>query len=106
MIIDDVLRSVPAVRHAVLLSPDGLVQAHSPGMTTTGAEYLASMAAMLHSLAHRAGALLDGGEPQHVAIRFSDSSLVLVAAGPAAHLAVTTTRDPAEVLRHLPRRDS
>lgn len=82
MIIDDLVRGVPAIRHAVLLSPDGLVLDHSADLAPTDAEYLASMAAMLSSLAQRAGALLDGGRTQHLLVRCDNTTLLLVRPAP------------------------
>jgi len=101
MIIDDLLRDVPSVRHAVLLTPDGLVRHHSPSLDRTTAEYLAPAGAMLRSVAHRVGGLLRAGEAHQVTLSFGAGALVLVGAGPDT-LAVTTDGAPEEVLRHLP----
>ncbi|GHE92808.1 hypothetical protein GCM10017786_26870 [Amycolatopsis deserti] len=103
--LDELVREVPQVRHVVLLSADGLVLDHSAGLDPTDAEYLASMAAILQSLAQRTGNLLDGGASRHVAVQCDHAALLVVACNAHERLALATAADadPAEIVGRLPR---
>lgn len=89
--LDGLVRGLPHVRHAVLLSADGLVLDHSAGLDTTDAEYLASMAAVLQSLANRASNLLDGGNTLHVTVQCDRAALIILAVNANERLALAAT---------------
>lgn len=80
----------PGVRHALVLSADGLKLSWSPELTTDSADQLAAIASGIQSLVH--GASLEfgdgsGGVRQSMT-DFHGGTLFLVAAGEGAHLAV------------------
>lgn len=90
--LDDALR-VPETRHAVLLSADGLLMAHSEKIGRDDAERQAAGMSALQSLAR--GAAEFCGDPdtswRQTVTEFNDGYVFLVAAGPGAYLAVSTT---------------
>ncbi|MBZ4320319.1 roadblock/LC7 domain-containing protein [Streptomyces huiliensis] len=90
----DILR-VPAVRHALVVSRDGLRLAGSPDISTDDADRLSAVCSGLLSLGHEAAAQLagDGSAPRQVMVEFDGGFLFLVAAGPGASLAVATAAD-------------
>ncbi|MEU0466001.1 roadblock/LC7 domain-containing protein [Amycolatopsis sp. NPDC006131] len=104
MIIEGLVRELPQVRHAVLLSADGLVLDHSAGLDPTDAEYLASMAAVLQSLALRVSNVLDGGASRQVVVRCDRIALVVLPWNAHERLAVATAEaDLDEIIAKLDR---
>ncbi|MFG2606576.1 roadblock/LC7 domain-containing protein [Streptomyces sp. NPDC048514] len=88
--LDDALQ-VPGARHAILLSADGLLRAHSAGIPRDEADRQAAALAGLQSIS-RASAGFGGrqdGVWRQTLIEFADSYVFLVAAGPGAYLAVS-----------------
>jgi uncharacterized protein len=82
---------VPGVQHAVVLSADGLVRAHTCDLNADEAETLAAAAAGLQSLGSSlAGRFGDGGLKQHM-IEWKGGFLFLRGAGDGSRLAVITT---------------
>jgi predicted regulator of Ras-like GTPase activity (Roadblock/LC7/MglB family) len=90
--LDDALR-MPETRHAVLLSADGLLIAHSERITRDEAERHAAGMSGLQSLARSTAGFC--GDPntrwRQTVTEFDGGYVFLVAAGPGAYLAVSAT---------------
>ncbi|APU16082.1 MULTISPECIES: roadblock/LC7 domain-containing protein [Actinoalloteichus] len=90
--LDDALR-VPETRHAILLSADGLLMAHSERIDRDDAERHAAGMSGLQALARSTAEFC--GDPntpwQQTVNEFQHGYVFLVAAGPRAYLAVSTT---------------
>ena len=76
----DLVETVDHVRHAVVLSADGLTLGRSPGLDREDAEHLAALAAGVQSLARGASHRFAGGQV-HQAIIEMDSALLFITAG-------------------------
>ncbi|WP_447007172.1 roadblock/LC7 domain-containing protein [Saccharothrix isguenensis] len=90
--LDDALK-MPETHHAILLSADGLLMAHSAGIGRDDAERHAAAMSALQSLA-RATAEFCGqtsAEWQQTVSEFAGGYVFLAAAGPGAYLAVSAT---------------
>lgn len=87
-LLDDMVGTVPAVRHAVLLSNDGLAIAASGGLAREDGEHLAAIASGFHSLAKGAGRHFAVGRARQTMVEFEDGYLFVVAAGGGTCLAV------------------
>jgi hypothetical protein len=89
--LDDVIW-VQGVRHAVVATSDGLVQARSDGTSKDVADRVAAACAGLHSLgqsvAHEFGTA--GRAVHHVMVGFDGGYLFVRRAGDGSHLAVIT----------------
>ncbi|MFF3337831.1 roadblock/LC7 domain-containing protein [Streptomyces flavidovirens] len=85
----DILR-VPAVRHALVISRDGLLMVSSPDLAVDDADRLSALCAGLQSLGHEAATQLAGAgcTTRQMLVEFDGGYLFLVAAGPGAALAV------------------
>lgn len=90
----DILR-VPSVRHALVVSRDGLRLACSPDISADDADRLSAICSGLLSLGHEVAAQLAGGPSttRQVMVEFDGGFLFLVAAGPGAALAVATVAE-------------
>jgi predicted regulator of Ras-like GTPase activity (Roadblock/LC7/MglB family) len=90
--LDDALK-MPETRHAILLSADGLLMAHSERIDRDEAERHAAGMSGLQSLAR--GSAEFCGDPEtpwrQTVTEFDGGYVFLVAAGPGAYLAVSTT---------------
>src|SRR5437879_7422910 len=90
--LDDALK-MPETRHAILLSADGLLMAHSERISRDEAERHAAGMAGLQSLARSAAEFC--GDPRtlwrQTVSEFDGGYAFLVAAGPGAYLAVSAT---------------
>lgn len=90
--LDDALR-LPETLHAILLSADGLLKAHSQGISREDAERHAAAMSGLQSLA-RGNAEFCGDQAdswRQTVSEFDGGYIFLVAAGEGAYLAVSTT---------------
>ncbi|MBA9006892.1 MULTISPECIES: roadblock/LC7 domain-containing protein [Thermomonospora] len=91
--LDEALR-MPEARHAILLSADGLLMAHSQRISRDEAERQAAGMSGLQSLA-RATAEFCGDDPdttwRQTVTEFDDGYVFLVAAGEGAYLAVSAS---------------
>jgi predicted regulator of Ras-like GTPase activity (Roadblock/LC7/MglB family) len=92
--LDDAL-SVPEARHAILLSADGMLRAHSQGISRDEAERQAAALSGLQSISRSTAEFCDRpGTPwRQTLIEFADGFVFLVAAGPGAYLAVSASAD-------------
>jgi predicted regulator of Ras-like GTPase activity (Roadblock/LC7/MglB family) len=92
--LDDALK-MPETRHAILLSADGLLMAHSERIGLDDAERHAAGMAGLQSLARSTAEFC--GDPgttwRQTVSEFDDGYVFLVAAGPGAYLAVSATEN-------------
>lgn len=88
----DIVR-LPTVQHALLISRDGLLMGSSSSLTEDDADRIAAVCAGLQSLGHEAAAQLVGDDSgtRQVMVEFDGGFLFLVAAGPGAALAVSTS---------------
>lgn len=92
-LLDDLVRRVPGVRNAVVLSSDGLAIGGSQGLDREDTEHLAAIAAGSHSLAQGAGRRFGVGAVRQTITEFDGAFLFVTAAGEGARLAVMTGPD-------------
>lgn len=90
--LDDVLQ-VPDARHAILLSADGLVRAHSAGISRDEADRQAAGLAGLQSTSRSTTEFVGGSHApwRQTMIEFDDGFVFLIAAGEGAYLAVSAS---------------
>jgi len=94
-LLENLLERTPEVRHALVLSKDGLKLCHTNGLTTDQADQLAAIASGIQSLSHGASVEFgdgSGGVRQSMT-EFYGGLLFIVEAGEGAHLAVVATDD-------------
>ncbi|MER0443905.1 roadblock/LC7 domain-containing protein [Streptomyces sp. NPDC006711] len=87
-LLDDLTRRVEYVRHAIVLSNDGLVTAASSGLEREDAEHLAAVSSGLHSLAKGSGLHFRAGKVRQTMIEFDEGVLFVTAAGEGSCLCV------------------
>jgi predicted regulator of Ras-like GTPase activity (Roadblock/LC7/MglB family) len=92
-LLDNLVGQVEHIRHALVLSGDGLVVASSGSLSRDEAERLSALAAGLQSLARQAGQQVHGGETRQTIIEMDSMFLFLTAAGEGTSIAVTATGD-------------
>ncbi len=92
--LDDAL-DMPETRHAILLSADGLLKAHSREISRDDAERHAAGMSGLQALARGSAEFCgpSGTEWRQTVNEFVDGYVFLVAAGEGAYLAVSTTEN-------------
>lgn len=84
----NMVATVEPVRHAVLLSGDGLPMAASPDMSPDEADRLAALASGVQSLARGAGQELAAGEVRQTIIEMDLALMFIAAAGQGTCLTV------------------
>ncbi|GAA4054730.1 MULTISPECIES: roadblock/LC7 domain-containing protein [Streptomyces] len=89
-LLDDLVLRVGEVRHAVVLSNDGLAVGASTGLRREDAEHLAAVASGFHSLAKGAGRHFGAGGVRQTMVEMDDAFLFVAAAGDGSCLAVLT----------------
>ncbi|MFD7707193.1 roadblock/LC7 domain-containing protein [Streptomyces sp. NPDC059785] len=89
-LLDDLVLRVTQVRHAVVLSNDGLAVGSSTGLTREDAEHLAAVASGFHSLAKGAGRHFGVGGVRQTMVEMDDAFLFVAAAGDGSCIAVLT----------------
>nr|BFD86181.1 roadblock/LC7 domain-containing protein [Streptomyces sp. Xyl84] len=87
-LLDDLTERVEHVRHALLLSTDGLVTGASTGLRREDAEHLAAVSSGLHSLAKGSGRHFGAGSVRQTMVEFDDAVLFITAAGAGSCLCV------------------
>jgi predicted regulator of Ras-like GTPase activity (Roadblock/LC7/MglB family) len=92
-LVDDLVNRVAEVRHAVVLSADGLRITSSGGIDRDDAEHLSAVASGLQSLARGVGTRFDTGEVRQTIVEMDDGFLFVTAAGHGACLAVLGTAE-------------
>ena len=76
------------MRHALVLSNDGLVTGASTGLRREDAEHLAAVSSGLHSLAKGSGRHFGAGRVRQTMVEFDDAVLFVTAAGDGSCLCV------------------
>ena len=89
-LLDDLVLRVTDVRHAVVLSGDGLAMGASGGLGREDAEHLAAVASGFHSLAKGAGRHFGAGGVRQTMVEMDDAFLFVAAAGDGSCRAVLT----------------
>jgi len=92
-LLDDLVTKVPAARHAVLLSVDGLVLGRDTSISDDGADHLAAAASGLASLARGAGRQFEAGIVRSTVVEYDAAYLLISDAGHRTCLAVLTGAD-------------
>lgn len=92
-LLDEMAAGVPSIRHAVLLSTDGLAVAATGGLSREDGEHLAAVASGFHSLAKGAGRHFKVGAVRQTMVEFDGGFLFVVAAGGGTCLAVFSGPD-------------
>jgi predicted regulator of Ras-like GTPase activity (Roadblock/LC7/MglB family) len=87
-LLDELTTRTPAIRHAVLLSTDGLAMAASRNLSREDREHLAAVSSGFNSLAKGATRQFGAGAVRQSMVEFDDGFLFVVAAGSGACLAV------------------
>ncbi|PRX46789.1 putative regulator of Ras-like GTPase activity (Roadblock/LC7/MglB family) [Nonomuraea fuscirosea] len=92
--LDDVL-SVPGAHHAILLSADGLLRAHSSRISRDKAERHAAALAGLQSLSRSTEEFCTDKPTswRQTLVEFADGYVFVIAAGPGAYLAVSGSEE-------------
>ncbi|MEV0844304.1 roadblock/LC7 domain-containing protein [Streptomyces sp. NPDC049954] len=92
-LLDELTQRVGSVRHALVLSNDGLVTGVSSELAREDAEHLAAVSSGLHSLARGSGRYFGAGGVRQTMIEFDDALLFVTAAGDGSCLCVLSTAD-------------
>ncbi|MEU6309475.1 roadblock/LC7 domain-containing protein [Streptomyces sp. NPDC047014] len=87
-LLDQLVHRVREVRHAVVLSGDGLAVGASSGLGREDAEHLAAVASGFHSLAKGAGRHFRAGGVRQTMVEMDEGFLFVAAAGDGSCLAV------------------
>ncbi|MCH0562455.1 MULTISPECIES: roadblock/LC7 domain-containing protein [unclassified Streptomyces] len=89
-LLDDLVARASDVRHAVVVSDDGLAIGASPGLGREDAERLAAVASGLHALAKGTGRHFGAGGVRRTMVEMDDAFLFVAAVGDGSCLAVLT----------------
>lgn len=89
-LLNDMVRRVPEIGHAVVLSTDGLLLGASSELNRDQAEQLSAVASGFHSLAKGAGRHFGGGAVRQTMVEMEVGFLFVCAAGDNACLTVLT----------------
>ncbi|MFI1369928.1 roadblock/LC7 domain-containing protein [Streptomyces griseochromogenes] len=89
-LLNDLVTRVSEVRHAVVLSNDGLAVGASTGLAREDAEHLAAVASGFNSLAKGAGRHFGAGGVRQTMVEMDEAFLFVAAAGEGSCLAVLT----------------
>ncbi|MFH8403885.1 roadblock/LC7 domain-containing protein [Streptomyces sp. NPDC018019] len=87
-LLDDLTERMDQVRHALVLSNDGLVTSASERLAREDAEHLAAVASGLHSLAKGSGRHFKAGQVRQTMVEFDGGVLFVTAAGAGSCLCV------------------
>lgn len=94
-LVENLRERTPGIRHALVLTRDGLRMCHTHELTVDQADHLAALAAGIQSLSLSASAEFgDGGLGAGQAmLEFDGGLLLIVPAGEGAHLAVVAEEE-------------
>lgn len=92
-LLNDLIKRVTDIRHAIVLSSDGLLLAASDGLEPHDATRLSAVAASLQSLAKAATDYAGGGEVKQTLVEWQRLILRVTVAGHGARLAALTAHD-------------
>ncbi|MFC1407930.1 roadblock/LC7 domain-containing protein [Streptacidiphilus sp. N1-12] len=87
-LLDEFVSGVTGVRHAVVLSADGLPLGASESLSREDGEHLAAVASGFHSLARGTGRYFDAGRVRQTMVELDEGFLFVVAAGDGSCLTV------------------
>ncbi|GAA3367313.1 roadblock/LC7 domain-containing protein [Streptomyces sannanensis] len=90
-LLDDLVLRVAEVRHAVVLSNDGLAVGASSALSREDAEHLAAVASGFHSLAKGVGRHFRVGGVRQTMVEMDEGFLFVAAAGDGSCLAVLSS---------------
>ncbi|MDF9811983.1 roadblock/LC7 domain-containing protein [Streptomyces sp. SPB162] len=90
-LLDELTDRAVGVRHAVVLSNDGLAVGASRALSREDAEHLAAVASGFHSLAKGAGRHFAAGDVRQTMVELDGGFLFVAAAGEGSCLAVFAT---------------
>ncbi|MFJ9173156.1 roadblock/LC7 domain-containing protein [Streptomyces sp. NPDC102360] len=90
-LLDDLVLRVPELRHAVILSNDGLAVGGSSGLRREDAEHLSAVASGFNSLAKGTGRHFGVGGVRQTMVEMDEGFLFVAAAGDGSCLAVLST---------------
>ncbi|MEV4946528.1 roadblock/LC7 domain-containing protein [Streptomyces sp. NPDC053755] len=92
-LLDDLTQRVGYIRHALVLSNDGLVTGASSELEREDAEHLAAVSSGLHSLARGSGRHFKAGRARQTMVEFDDALLFVTAAGEGSCLCVLSAAE-------------
>lgn len=92
-LLDTLVNRVPSIRHALVLSCDGLARGASRSLGREDGEQLAAVASQLHSLARGVGGHFHAGEARQTLVELDDAFLLVTTAGDGSALAVFADAD-------------
>jgi predicted regulator of Ras-like GTPase activity (Roadblock/LC7/MglB family) len=92
-LLDNLAATVMGIRHAIILSPDGLPLGKSPRLSKNDADHLSALAAGAQSLARGAGQKFGYGEVSQTLIQMDDALLFITPAGRGTCLALLAGSD-------------
>lgn len=92
-LLDDLVARVDQIRHAVVLSGDGLAVGGSEGLSREDRERFAALASGVHSLAKGIGMHLQAGGVVQTMVELEGGFVFVVAAGDRSCLTVFTDAD-------------
>ncbi|MCH0564743.1 MULTISPECIES: roadblock/LC7 domain-containing protein [unclassified Streptomyces] len=87
-LLDDLVARTDHVRHALLLTADGLPLSWTGGMRRQDVEHLAAVCSGFHSLGRSAGDRFDAGGVRQTMVMLDDAYLFVSPAGDGSRLAV------------------
>lgn len=87
-LLDGFAERVPDVRHAIILSSDGILLAASSNLNRNDADHLAAVASGFQSLARGAGTAFGCGDVRQTVVDMTGGYLFVTAAGDDARIAV------------------
>lgn len=92
-LLDDLVKRLAGVRHATLLSTDGLILGRSAGIPVDDADQFCAIASALHGVARTAGARFDGGGVRQTVVELDRSIIFVTSAGDNACLALMAAQN-------------
>lgn len=92
-LLDELVSQVPQVRHAVVLSGDGLPMGASAGLSRDEGERFAAIASGFHSLAKGVGRHFQAGHVVQTMVELEGGFLFVAAAGEGSCLSLFTDAD-------------
>ncbi|PSK99323.1 putative regulator of Ras-like GTPase activity (Roadblock/LC7/MglB family) [Murinocardiopsis flavida] len=92
-LLDGLVEQVPPIRHAIVLSSDGMLVGTSQGLDRDNAEHLSAIASSFQSLARGASRQFDEGGVRQTIVEMDSSFLFVIGAGAGACLAVLAESD-------------
>ncbi|MFF3326665.1 roadblock/LC7 domain-containing protein [Streptomyces sp. NPDC002889] len=92
-LLDDLTKRIEYIKHALVLSNDGLVTGASTGLAREDAEHLAAVSSGLHSLARGSGRHFRAGRARQTMVEFDEALLFVTAAGEGSCLCVLSSAE-------------